>query len=381
MNIVYIYKSLAQKAGTERILIDKMNYLCKDHQIYIITYEQGEHPISFPMEGRITHIDVNVRFFTRYKYNKLKRFYTYLLMKRTFKKKLFEVCKNINPDIIICTTYAAPLINILHNVAVRFQAKLVIEAHTITDEIKKINDVSNPVLRLYARIWDRNIQKAISKCDALVTLTPNDAQSWKKIKVPYIIPNSVTYPHQTIYHRESRTVITAGRLEYQKGYDLLIDTWNIVSQKYPEWKLKIFGNGSMKELLIKKINTYQLQNSISIISPIDNIYDEYQKSAIYVCSSRFEGFGLSIAEAMACGIPCVAFDCPYGPRNIIKQNEDGILVKNMDVIALADKLNYLIEHNDVRIKMGQNARINIKRYAPENIMKLWINLFNKINNI
>ena len=67
MNIVYIYKSLAQKAGTERILIDKMNYLCKDHQIYIITYEQGEHPISFPMNGRITHIDVNVRFFTRYK--------------------------------------------------------------------------------------------------------------------------------------------------------------------------------------------------------------------------------------------------------------------------------------------------------------------------
>ena len=301
-------------------------------------------------------------------------------MKRTFKKKLFEVCKNINPDIIICTTYAAPLINILHNVAVRFQAKLVIEAHTIKDKIKKNNDFSNPILQLYAQFWDWNIQKTISKCDALVALTPNDAQSWKKIKVPYIIPNSVTYPNQTAYN-ESQTVITAGRLEYSKGYDLLIDAWNLVNRNHPEWKLKIFGSGSLKELLVEKINTYQLQNSISIIPPTDNIYDEYRKSAIYVCSSRFEGFGLSIAEAMACGIPCVAFDCPYGPRNIIKQNEDGILVKNMDIIALADKLNYLIEHNDIRIKMGQNARINIKRYAPENIMKLWINLFNKINNI
>lgn len=378
MNIVYIYKSLAQKAGTERILIDKMNYLCKEHQVYIITYEQGEHPISFPIDNRITHIDLNVRFFTRYKFNRFKRLYTYFIMKQTFKKKLFKVCKNINPNIIICTTYAAPLISILQNVSTHFKAKFVIEAHTIKDKIKKKDDFSNIVLCLCAKIWDWQLQKSISKCDALITLTPNDAQSWYKIKRPYVIPNFITYPTYTTLN-ESQTVITAGRLEYEKGYDLLIDIWKLVYQKHPEWELKIFGDGSMKEMLTKKINAYQLNSKIHIIPPVNNIYNEYMKSAIYVSSSRFEGFGLSIAEAMSCGIPCIAFDCPYGPRNIIKQNEDGILVNNLDILSLANKLNYLIEHKDIRIKMGENARINIARYASENIMKIWDNLFNEIN--
>lgn len=379
MNIVYIYKSLAQKAGTERILIDKMNYLCKEHQVYIITYEQGKHPIPFPMDNRITHIDLNVRFFTRYKFNGFKRLYTYFLMKRTFKKKLFEICRSINPDIIICTTYAAPLISVFHHAATRFRAKWVIEAHTITDEIKKINDFSNPILRIYAKFWDWHIQRTISKCDALVTLTPNDAQSWKQIKTPHIIPNSITYPIQ-ISKNQSKTVITAGRLEYQKGYDLLIETWKLVNQKHPEWKLKIYGEGSMKETLKEKIHSYQLCHSVLLIPPINNIYDEYMNSAIYVSSSRFEGFGLSIAEAMSCGIPCVAFDCPHGPRNIIKHNEDGILVENMDTTALADKLNYLIEYESVRQELGKNARVNIKRYAPENIMGLWNKLFTELHS-
>lgn len=379
MNIVYIYKSLAQKAGTERILIDKMNYLCKEHQVYIITYEQGKHPIPFPMDNRITHIDLNVRFFTRYKFNGFKRLYTYFQMKRTFKKKLFEICRSINPDIIICTTYAAPLISVFHHAATRFRAKWVIEAHTITDEIKKINDFSNPILRIYAKFWDWHIQRTISKCDALVTLTHNDAQSWKQIKTPYIIPNSITYPIQ-ITKNQNKIVITAGRLEFQKGYDLLIETWKLVNQKHPEWKLKIFGDGSMKEMLKEKIYSYQLDHSILIMSPVNNIYDEYMNSAIYVSSSRYEGFGLSMAEAMSCGIPCVAFDCPHGPRNIIKHNEDGILVENMDTTALADKLNYLIEYESVRQELGKNARVNIKRYAPENIMGLWNKLFTELHS-
>ena len=379
MNIIYIYKSLAQKAGTEKILIDKMNYLCKEHQVYIITYEQGEHPISFPIDKRITHIDLNVRFFTRHKFNKTKKLYTYFLMKQTFKKRLFKVCKNINPDIIICTTYAVPLIDIFQKISTHCKAKFVIEAHTITDEIKKINDFSNPILRTYAKFWDWRIQKTISKCDALVTLTDNDAQSWKQIKTPYIIPNSITYPNQ-ITKNQNKTVITAGRLEYQKGYDLLIETWKLVNQKHPEWKLKIFGDGSMKEMLKEKIHSYQLEHSISIIPPVNNIYDEYMNSAIYVSSSRFEGFGLSMAEAMSCEIPCVAFDCPHGPRNIIKQNEDGILIENLDTTALADNLNYLIEHENIRLELGKNARVNIRRYAPENIIYLWNKLFIELIN-
>lgn len=376
MRIVYIFKSLAQKAGTERILIDKMNYLCKEHQVYIITYEQGTHPISFLMDNRIKHIDLNVRFFTRYKYCKIKRFLSFFTMKKNFYRKLNSICRKISPDFVVCTTYAASLIDVIHNVSERNHAKLVIEAHTITDEIKGGNH-SNSFKAIYAKLIYWYVMRQISKCDALVTLTEDDAKTWKILKKHYVISNSITYP-SIVKEVKSKTVITAGRLEYQKGYDLLVDAWKYVHQRHPDWLLKIYGDGSMKVMLINKIKELGLQSAISILLPIDNIYDEYMNSAIYVSTSRFEGFGLSMAEAMACGTPCVAFDCPYGPKNIIRNEEDGILVKNLDNRELARQINYLIEHEEIRKQMGKKARNNIKRYAPEEIMVKWDTLFKEI---
>lgn len=377
MKILYIYKSIAQKAGTERILIEKMNYLCRTHEIHIITYEQGEHPLSYSLNPNITHEDLNLRFFTLHKYNKFKRIYEYGRMRHLFKQKLQEYAHKINPDIIICTTYAAPLMGIIRNTACSCNAKWIIEAHTIIEEIKKINDFSNPLAKVVANIWDWHTMKIMSKCDALVTLTTNDAQSWNRIKNVYVIPNSIIYPDHIIDQKE-KTVITVGRLEYQKGYDLLIDCWNLVNQQHPDWKLKIFGAGSMRESLLKKIHCNHLDEKIEIIAPIEHIYDEYMKSAIYVSSSRFEGFGLSMAEAMSCATPCVAFDCPYGPKNIIKHNQDGILVENKNIQTLAESINYLITNENIRINMGKNARINIKRYAPEQIMGKWEELFTQV---
>ena len=103
--------------------------------------------------------------------------------------------------------------------------------------------------------------------------------------------------------------------------------------------------------------------------------EKYRESSICVMSSRYEGFPMVLVEAMASGVPCVAFDCPFGPRNIIRNEEDGLLVEYLNPQALADGLCRLIEDDDLRRRFGQQARENIKRFSKESVMGQWEQLF------
>lgn len=114
--------------------------------------------------------------------------------------------------------------------------------------------------------------------------------------------------------------------------------------------------------------------------PEKNILSKYLQSSIYVMSSRFEGFGMVLIEAMACGVPCVSFDCPFGPSDIIKNNEDGFIVENGNSEALAEKLNLVIEDDSLRKDFGVNAKQNVKRFLPEIILKQWVELFKEVKS-
>lgn len=110
----------------------------------------------------------------------------------------------------------------------------------------------------------------------------------------------------------------------------------------------------------------------------DNIYKEYQNSASYVMSSRYEGWGLVLVEAMSCGLPCVSFDCPYGPSDIIRDGEDGFLVENGNIQQLAEKMELLINNKELRERLGVRARLNAARFTSDNIMPQWTKLFETI---
>lgn len=372
MKIVYVYYSLAAKAGTERVLINQMNFFADNfgYDIYVITSGQGQHPVAYPLSSKVKQIDLNTRFHTEYQHKMPIRSYVHQQIQRKHNEKLQETIRSLNPDIIMTTTYSYESISTISKLSDKYIK--IIQSHVYHSflgyENKQKRD--NILYNLYTKYTQRRFQKAISKYDTLVTLTQRDAVTWSDVKTA-VIPNSLTLHPQQFSSCDTKNVITAGRLEIQKGYDLLIEAWNIVINKHPDWKLNLYGTGSQKENLTSLIYRYNLRDSFIINDPVENIYDKYLQSSFYVLSSRWEGFALVLLEAMSCGVPCISFDCPCGPDEIIKNNENGIIVENGNVEDLAERICFLIEHENIRKQMGTKAKESLKEYLPETIFNQW----------
>ena len=186
-------------------------------------------------------------------------------------------------------------------------------------------------------------------------------------------------PDMQSYNSESKRVIAVGRLEWQKGYDNLIKIWEIVSEIHPDWKLAIFGEGTLKSSLKTTIKSAGLTN-INIYPFTSNISKEYSNSSIFALSSRFEGFSLVLLEAMQHGLPCIAFDCPFGPSDVIENNKCGYVIDNNNINLFAEKLCNLIESVELRSNFSDAARKRAKLYNIDVIMERWKRLFKSLSS-
>lgn len=378
MRIIYILKSFAQLAGVERVMSDKINYLADHHNhITLITYEQGDHPLAFSLNPSVKHIDLKTRFFTLSKFPLFIRFFYYLKLKKTFRSRLREIIKQEHPDYIVTTTYSLKVAKDI--LKIKKDAKTIIESHISFHSILRKNDFKKgSITHFIASIYDRANLNTIRKFDMLVSLTQQDSIQWQKfVKNVSIIPNPVTkYPEsistkKNVKHR----IIAVGRLNHQKGFSRLIQAFSLISEKYPSWRIDIFGKGELYDELNKLIRQKGLYEKVSINQPTTEIYHEYLNSDFYVLSSEYEGFCLVMLEAMACGLPCVSFDCPYGPKELIVSGKNGLLVENGNVSELAQKIEWMITHDSERNRMSNEARKTINKYKLDTIMTQWEELF------
>lgn len=273
--------------------------------------------------------------------------------------KMYNYIKSIDSGILVSTR---PSFNIFASKYANKNVKVIGQEH--------LN------FAIYPERLKRSIVKHYSSLDCLATLTDDDTTDYKEllssgsVKVKKLT-NSIPKLQGGISSLESKTIIAAGRLVPQKGFDLLIEAFKIVNEKHPDWKLKIFGGGRERQNLLDLIEEKELYNHVVLMGSTPNIDVELTKSSIYALSSRFEGFGMVIVEAMQCGVPVVSFDCPKGPGEIIKHNEDGILVEDGNIEAFADSLIRLIEDEELRKEFSDKGMKNVKRYEIDEIGKKW----------
>ena len=372
MKIVYVIDSLASKGGAERILSDKMNYMVEHfgYDVYVITCFQNTQtdPNVYFLSEKVNQVNLGIHYYAQYRYRYPKRLWVKYSIYSRLKKELTAAVQRINPDVLIGLGY----FNADMVCGIQCRAVKVVESHearifTMSDKGLNRSFFSRVYMKYYRGRYFRRIEK---KAVMVVSLTNGDAKEWTKAKRVEVIPNFTVMPVVKQSTCENKRVIAVGRLEWQKGFDRLVDAWAIASQQYPDWQLDIFGSGKLGDKLQQQIRTHGLDN-VTIYPFTPNINKEYSESSIFALSSRFEGFALVMLEAMKCGLPCVSFDCPFGPNDLITDNENGYLVKDGDVPAFANCLCSLMEDEDKRKAFSRASVERVKGYDVDVVMSRW----------
>ena len=369
MRIAYLYPSLAVWGGIERILVDKMNYLVRHYgyEVYMVTSDQGSHSIPYDLEERVHFVDLDIRFHTRFRFKRIRRLTEYHKMSKLYQERLHKFLQDIKPDVIVCTTSH----NVKQLLKLKGHTPLVVESHV---NFSHPDTFVQQVHTLYNNYW-------VGKAETVVALTSGDAKNWHRVgRNVCVIPNVVSLNDTGQYSKcTSRKVLFVGRFTEQKGIGDLFAIWQQVHSKFPDWQLDLYGDGELWEKYEQEAKT--LNQNIVLHKPTSRIFDVYRNSSILVLPSVYEPFGLVMPEAMSCGLPVVAFDCPYGPASIITDGEDGFLVSNRDQQRFVDKLCMLMGNQELRQQMGKKAIVSSLRFTPSAIMPMWKGLFEQLASL
>ncbi|WP_455590082.1 glycosyltransferase family 4 protein [Bacteroides rodentium] len=377
VKIAYCIPALYYPSGMERVLTMKANFLATHgYEVHIVITDGGQKAPAFPLEISIQVHQLDIDFEEPYHYSFLRRIWSYRKKMRIFRKALDTCLHQIKPDITISLLRRdVNIINRMTDGSLKMG-----EIHFDRLHYRQFTAAWMPsvLCRFIQRRWMVALIRELKKLSKFVVLTHEDAAFWTELDNVTVIPNPSSFFPEERSDCTAKQVIAVGRYVFQKGFDQLINAWQLVAERHPDWKLKIYGDGAMRAQLERQIIDLQLQDSCFLESTVPDIDQKMQESSIFVLSSRFEGLPMVLIEAMACGLPVVAFACHCGPRDVISDGVDGWLVSEGDISGLASQMNRLIENEDIRQEMGYNAFRKSSDYNMESIGKQWMELFNEL---
>ncbi|RAR51138.1 glycosyltransferase family 4 protein [Flavobacterium lacus] len=363
IKLLYITNGIKGPAGLERVLSVKASYLADElgYEVHILTLNNNGAVPFYEFSTNIIYHDVSVSG------NPFRYIKSYLGGIKT-------AVKQIQPDIILVCDDG--LKGFFLPILLRKPCSMLYERHV--SKIIELGEVPSFFTRVKIGFKFFVMNQLAKTFDRFVVLTEDNLKEWNGKNVVVISNPLSFYPEQSST-LVNKNVIAVGKQGYQKGYDRLLNSWRMVVDQFPDWTLSIYGSFEASGDLVNQCKRLKIENSVSFYEPVQHIENKFLESSIFVFSSRFEGFGMVLIEAMACGVPCVSYDCPCGPNSIIADGEDGFLVENGDESTFALRILDLIKDNDLRVRMGNKAKNNVKRYLPQHILVQWDTLFKELS--
>jgi glycosyltransferase involved in cell wall biosynthesis len=360
MRLLYIVPNINNEGGVARILSIKANYLVEKlgYEVHILTQNEGFSPLFYSFSPNVIFHDILLT----------GNFFQFF---NSFSKGLKNKITAIQPDIIVVCdnglkAYSIPFI-------LKNKIPLVLEMHSSTfieerESGKKFfKKVSTNCIRALKKI-------GIKKYDKFIVVTIESISEWK-VENTIVIPNPLWFAPEKASALENKKAIAVGRHVYEKGFDRMLQIWKKVVTKHPDWILEIYGKSSENFTLQSLAKSLNISDNVVFYEPVQDIDKKYLEASFYLMTSRFEGFGMVLIEAMATGLPCIAYDCPCGPRAIISHNTDGFLIENGNEPDYVQAIEILIENVALRREMGEKAKLSSDKYHIDEIMQSWNQLF------
>ena len=374
MKIIYQIHSTYNPGGMERVLLNKVTYLVEKMgwEVTVVTTDQKGRPQFYPFPEDVRMIDLGINYSDDNGKPFLKKLAGYFKRRLEHRTRLAALLELERPDIVDCfypgeSSFVPSLKDGSRKVMELHQSKLFHHQYN-----------RSGLMGLADKVRARMDERLVRRFDRFVVLTEEDAGMWGEMPGIRVIPNAANFIAEKYSDYMPKRVIAVGRLDYQKSFDRLILVWEKVHQQMPDWTLDIFGQGEWKEMLQRMIDERGLQDSIRLMRPTKNIGKEYSDSSMLVMSSHYEGFPMVMVEAMACGLPAVSFDFKCGPKDIIKDGENGVIVPDGDIDALAEAMMKLMGDDELRKRMGEEAKKVVETYSEEKVMSKWIKLYEEV---
>lgn len=370
--------SVYNPGGMERVLLNKVRWLTEhtNWEVMVVTTDQqGREPFyAFPKGVKM--VDLGINYSENNGCGALKKIIGYVGKRQMHKKRLTDLLMRERPDITV-SLYPSESSFIPE---IKDGSRKVLELHFC--KFFRLQYGRRGLIGLIDRWRTHQDETIVKKFDKFVVLTNEDRGYWGALPNIEVIPNAALAQNEKHTDCTAHRVIAVGRLDHQKGFDRLLQAWQIVmdNDEAKGWHLNIFGQGEWKEKLETMITNLRLTDSATINAPTKDIASEYARSSMLAMSSNYEGFPMVMIEAMSAGVPVVTFGFKCGPKDIIRQGENGLIVPEGDVAALAEGMLQLISNAEKRQRMGAEARKVTERYSEEAVMAQWMHLFNELTH-
>ena len=375
--IVICTPAVYSAGGVERVVTLKASFFAEqlDYDVTVIITEGKGIDCFFPISDKVKIINYELDFEELWRLPFLRKIVAYYCKQYRFKRMLKADLMRIRPNITISTLRRE--INFLTKI---YDGSLKIgELHVNRANYRSFDAKhSNPVKRLLARMGMNSLLRHLKRLDKMVVLTDSALNDWPELSNVVKIPDVLPFKIDGKSELSAKRVLSIGRYAYDKGNDLLLQAWAIIEKQMHNWSLDVYGNGNKAPYQKQMTELGVDQQRCHLFGPVADVKTEYLSSSVFVLPSRFEGFGLVIIEAMACGVPVIAFDCENGPRAIIADGETGFLIPAFDINLLAEKVMLLMNDHELRYRMGKNAQKAASQYDIERIGHQWKRLFEEL---